>query len=232
MRQWAHGRAFWLDELLLQRAMSQQRMSELLAPLGFAQSAPPGWLAVQHAVLGALRQRRARRPGCCRCCAASARWCSPCCSPGPLLSGPAALLATAVVALSPPLIGYSVEFKQYSSDVFCVLLVAAPRHPARARPWPAGPGSARAGRRRARCVWFSHAGALVTVGVLAALGAARAGPPGGGELRAAVACAVPAATGLAVEYAVLLRRNADRRHPAGLLGQRLPAGTADLAGAR
>ena len=52
VRQWAHGRAFWLDELLLQRAMSQQKLTQLLEPLGFAQSAPPGWLAVQHVVLG------------------------------------------------------------------------------------------------------------------------------------------------------------------------------------
>ena len=207
VRQWAHGRAFWLDELLLQRAMSQQRMSELLAPLGFSQSAPPGWLAVQHAVLGASGSDER-----------AARALPLLCGVGTLvltvllartvLSGPAALLATAVVALSPPLIGYSVEFKQYSSDVLCVLLVVllgtrvALRRgrPDRARLALAGAGGA--------VVWFSHAGALVTAGVLAALALVAVVRRDGGELRAAVACAVPAATGLAVEYAVLLRRNA------------------------
>ena len=205
IRQWAHGRAFWLDELLLQRAMSQQRMSELLEPLGFAQSAPPGWLAVQHLALDLsdADERAARLLpllfgiGALVLTVLLARI---------LLGGPAALVATAVVAVSPPLIGYSAEFKQYSADVFCVLLVlllGCRLALGRGRPEPGRVALAAAG---AVTVWFSHAGALVTVGVFAALALLALARRSALELRAAVACAVPAVAGLALEYAVLLRR--------------------------
>lgn len=208
VRQWAHGRAFWLDELLLQRAMSQQRISELLAPLGLAQSAPPGWLAVQHAVLGASgSDERAARVlpllcgiGAVVLTALLART---------LLGGPAALLATTLVALSPPLISYSAEFKQYSSDVFLVLLVlllgarVALRRGRPARGWVALAVTG------AVTVWFSHPGALVTLGVFGALGLVALTRRDWRALAAAVVLALPAAAGLAVEYAVLLRRNSD-----------------------
>jgi hypothetical protein len=207
VRQWAHGRAFWLDELLLQRAMSQQRMSQLLEPLGFAQSAPPGWLAVQHVVLTVCGSDE--RP---------ARLVPLLCGIGALvltlllarilLGGPAALVGTAVVAVSPPLIEYSAEFKQYSSDVFWVLLVlllGCRLALGRGRPERSRVALAAVG---ALAVWFSHAGALVTAGVFAALALLALARRSALELRAAVACAVPALAGLAVEYVVLLRRNA------------------------
>lgn len=206
-RQWAHGRAFWLDELLLQRAMSQQRMSQLLEPLGFAQSAPPGWLAVQHVVLTVSGddERAARLlPLLCGIGALVltlllART---------LLGGPAALVATTVVAVSPTLIGYSAEFKQYSSDVFWVLLVlllGCRLALGRGRPERSRVALAAVG---AVAVWFSHAASLVTVGVFGALVLLALVRRSALELRAAVACAVPALAGFAVEYAVLLRRNA------------------------
>lgn len=208
VRQWAHGRAFWLDELLLQRAMSQQKPTQLLEPLGFAQSAPPGWLAVQHLVLG-LSDSDERAARLLPLLAGVGALVLTVLLGRLLLGGAAALAATAMVAFSPSLISYSAEFKQYSSDVFWVLLVlllgcrlALGRvRPERGRVTLAAVGAV--------AVWFSHAGALVTVGVFAALGLLALARRSALELRAAVACAVPAAAGLAVEYAALLRRNAE-----------------------
>jgi len=207
VRQWAHGRAFWLDELLLQRAMSQQRITELLDPLGFAQSAPPGWLAVQHVVLrisgGDERAARALPLlcgiGAIVLTALLART---------LLSGPAALAATALVAACPPLISYSAEFKQYSSDVFWVLLVVLLGVRVALRRGRPGRGRVALAVTGGVAVWFSHAGALVALGVFAALALVALARRDARELRAAVAGGVPAVAGLALEWAVLLRRTA------------------------
>lgn len=208
LRQWSTGRAFWLDELLLLRAMSEQRFVQLLEPLGFAQSAPPGWLAVQHVVVGLSdSDERAGRlvpllfgVGGLVLAALLART---------LLSGPAALVATAIPAVSPQLVTYSSEFKQYSADVFWVLLVLL----VGCRLALARGGTAR-GRLvlaavAAVAVWFSHAATLVTLGVLAALGVLAVVRRRPRDLLVLAGCAVPFAAGLAVEYAVLLRENTD-----------------------
>jgi uncharacterized membrane protein len=210
VRQWSYGRAFWLDELLLQRAMSQQKPSELLGPLGFAQSAPPAWLAVQHVVLGLSGDGELAARAVPLLCGIGALVLTVLLA-RTLLGGPAALLATAVVAFSPPLIGYSAEFKQYSSDVFWVLLVVLLGTRVALRRGRLQRGRVTLAAVGALAVWSSHAGALVTVGVLAALALLAAGRRSGPELRAALACAVPAVAGLAVEYALLLRPTAADR---------------------
>jgi hypothetical protein len=132
VRQWWYGRAFWLDELLLIRAMSEQKIGEVLTPLNLAQSAPPGWLAVEHVLIGLAPGERGARllpllfgVGALVLTALLART---------LLGGPAALVATAIAAFSTRLIQYSSELKQYSADGFWLQLVlllgvraAAPR---------------------------------------------------------------------------------------------------------
>lgn len=207
VRQWAIGRSFWLDELLLLRAMGEQRFSQLLEPLSLSQSAPPGWLAVQHVMVGlsGSDERAARLVplllgiGGLVVVVPLARL---------LLGGPAQVAATALVALSPPLIGYSDEFKQYSSDVFWVPLVLlvgcrlALRHERRRRDWAALAGTT------AAVVWFSHAGTLVAAGVFGALGVLTLARRRR-DLPVLLGCAVPWAAGLAVEYATLLSRNTD-----------------------
>lgn len=208
LRQWSTGRAFWLDELLLVRAMGAQRLHQVLEPLGFSQSAPPGWLLVQHVVLhlSGGDERAARMlpllfgVGALVLAALLART---------LLGGPAALVATAATAVSPQLIGYSDEFKQYSSDVFWVLLVLLLGCRLALGRGRAGPGRVALAAVAAVGAWFSHAGALVTLGVFAALGLLALAHRRPRELLALAGCAVPFGAGLAAEYVLLLRKNAD-----------------------
>lgn len=206
IRQWAFDRAFWLDELLLQRAMSQQRFSQLLEPLALAQSAPPGWLAVQHVLVGVFPDEHGARLlpllfgiGTVALTALLART---------LLGEVAALAATALVALSTQLITYSAEFKQYSADGFWMLLVLllgvrlgqAREH--RDRDWYVLGAVSGVG------VWFSHATALAVAGVFLALGLQALSGRRWRQLAILVGCAVPAAAGLAVEYVTVLSANA------------------------
>jgi Dolichyl-phosphate-mannose-protein mannosyltransferase len=206
IRQWAFDRAFWLDELLLQRAMAQQRFSQLLEPLQLAQSAPPGWLAVQHVLLGLFPDERGARLlpllsgiGTVVLTALLART---------LLGEVAALAATTLVALSTPLITYSAEFKQYSADGFWMLLVLllgvrlgqdAGR---RDRDWYVLGAVSGVG------VWFSHATALAVAGVFLALGGQVLAGRRWRQLALLAGCAVPAAAGVAVEYVTVLSANA------------------------
>lgn len=206
IRQWVYGRAFWLDELLLVRAMSEQRIGQVLRPLRLDQSAPPGWLAVQHLVLDHSSGERAARVlpmvfgiGTVVLTALLAR---------AVLGPVAALAATALVALSTQLITYSSEFKQYSSDAFWLQLVlllgirlALRRgHPTR--------GRYALGAVAAAAVWFSHATTLGVAGVFLALGLQALAGRRWRELAVLVGCAVPAGAGLAVQYVTLLSANA------------------------
>ncbi|HST66939.1 MAG TPA: glycosyltransferase family 39 protein [Mycobacteriales bacterium] len=208
IRQWSAGRSFWLDEILLLRAMGEQRFGQLLEPLNLSQSAPPGWLAIQHVVVGLSGgdERWSRLLplllgiGALVVTVPLARL---------LLGGPAALAATALVAVSPPLIRYSDEFKQYSSDAFWVPLVLlagcrfALTDQRRRRDWAFLAGST------ALAVWFSHAGTLVAAGVLAALGLVTVARRRWRELLPLAAAAGPFAAGLAVDWVTLLSRNTD-----------------------
>lgn len=208
IRQWAYGRSLWLDELMLLRAMRQQTLGELLEPLNYAQSAPPGWLATQHVLIGVLGSGELAvrllplllGVGGVVFTALLART---------LLGGPAALVATLLVAVNPQLIIYSSEFKQYSADVFFLTLVVwlgsrlalRPDDPHRAR---IGFGAA-----AAVTVWFSHAGALGTGAVFLGLGIAALARRRWRELLVLLACSVPYGVSLLIEYVTLLSANAD-----------------------
>ena len=204
--QWRSGRDFWLDELLLLRSMRAQSIGALLEPLPYDQSAPPGWLAVQHAVLGLSdADERAMRllPLLFGCgglvlTALLART---------LLGPVAALAAVALCAWSTRLAAYSDEFKQYSADVFWVpliLLLGCRVALGRGQPRRAVPALAAAA---AVGVWFSHPAGLVTVGVFVALGLLALAGRRWRELALLVAASVPAGIGLVAQYLLVLREN-------------------------
>lgn len=212
VRQWWHAPAFWVDELLLLQAIERQRFAELLQPLQNDQSAPPGWLAVQHVLVGltGADERGARLlplllgAGTVVLAAVLAR---------ALLGGPAALAGTVLVATSPALVRYSAELKQYSSDGFWVLLLLLAG--SRVALAPDSPDRVRPDRDRlvlagvaAAAVWFSHAGALATGGVLLAVGLRALTRRRWRELAGFVLAGLPAAAGLAVQYVTLLSADA------------------------
>lgn len=117
------GRSLWVDEVSLAVSIRDQRLIELLTePLAFGQSAPPGFLLlskISEAIFGSgLTSIRAV----------------------PFISGVAALVVAALftrraftapaaqlgfvagVGLSPTLVYYSAEMKQYSTDALAVML--------------------------------------------------------------------------------------------------------------
>ncbi|WBB72507.1 hypothetical protein O7602_22780 [Micromonospora sp. WMMD1128] len=122
IRQWAYARSLWSDELYVAHNLRERGYLELLRPLAFSQSAPPGWLWLERLALDSLGDgERALRLV-------------------PLLFGLAllplvawlgrrllpplaALAALLLVAVAPFLIGYSNELKQYSAEAFCVTLL-------------------------------------------------------------------------------------------------------------
>jgi hypothetical protein len=205
VRQWWSGRSFWLDELLLLKAMSAQGLGQVLRPLELAQSAPPGWLLAEHLLIDLAPGERGARLlplafgiGALVLTALLART---------LLGGPAALAATAIAAVSTPLVQYSAELKQYSADGFwlqLVLLLAVRLALRRDHSWR--PVVA-LGAVAAVAVWFSHATAIAIGGVFLALGLLALADRRWRRLAVLVGCAVPAAAALAVEYVTLLAKN-------------------------
>jgi hypothetical protein len=122
VREYLADRSLWLDELAITRNIVNKSFAELLKPLSAAQSAPVGWLWLERATVSTFGNNEW-----------SLRLFPFVFSIGSLvvfyfvvtrwLGGLSAALATAMFALSPLLIRYSVEVKQYGSDVFFVLLV-------------------------------------------------------------------------------------------------------------
>jgi hypothetical protein len=127
LRQYAGARSLWLDEAFLAESLTTRGPVELVSePLAYSQSAPLGWLlAVRSVVAVAGTSEQALRlvPLLCGLAALPLAW---------LLArrllpagaeSAAVPVVVALVALSPPLIGYSNELKPYSADVAAVLLV-------------------------------------------------------------------------------------------------------------
>ncbi|GAB3072760.1 glycosyltransferase family 39 protein [Micromonospora schwarzwaldensis] len=122
LRQWAYARSFWSDELYVAHNLRERGYLDLLRPLAFSQSAPPGWLwlerfALEH--LGAGERSLRLVPllfglALLPLVAALGRR---------LLPPLPALAALLLVAVAPFLIGYSNELKQYSAEAFCVTLL-------------------------------------------------------------------------------------------------------------
>jgi hypothetical protein len=169
--QYAMGEALWYDELALARNLVEKPIRELLtAPLDYAQVAPPGFMLIEKAAITELGNNEyALRLFPLLCALASL----------PLFAGVArrtlpagaALLAVTLFSLSPTVIGFGSQMKQYSTDVAVALLMAAltlrwweRRHSA-----GAVSGAALLGALGLVAVWFSYAAVLVLAGLGTAL---------------------------------------------------------------
>ena len=167
--QYLSNRSLWLDEAYLVSTILKRSFAGLLAPPDYGQIVPIGFLALERAAVAifgpseyALRlvpllagigslyffARVARR----------------------VLPEPAVPIAAALISFSGPLIGFSSELKQYSTDVLAALLLLDRALDALERPQRRGAfaGLAVAG---AVLLWFS----LPAVFTLAGIGATLAG---------------------------------------------------------
>lgn len=173
LMQFAVDRALWLDEALIVRSVLDRGFGGLLQPLAFGQTAPYGFLALERlavTLLGTGEHALRLVPllaglGTLYLFPAVARR---------YVSGPARIVALAIVALAPFLVYYSSEVKQYSLDVLVALGVL----------WAAA--ELRDGRPRAALkaalvgvlgVWFSQPAVFMLAGAGLALlhGAVRDG---------------------------------------------------------
>lgn len=202
IEQFGWRRSLWLDEALVTANVVHRGFLGLLRPLSGQQGAPVGWLWVERAAVLALGNNEYALRLI------------------PLLSGVAALVfvhavarrllgpwpavvAVAALAASPAAVRYSVEVKQYSSDLAVALLLTLLALRA---------GSSRAGGSLwawggvgAVAVWCSHPAVLVVAGTGAALavGAVAAGDTD--RLRLVGKAGVLWALSFAVDWWVALR---------------------------
>jgi hypothetical protein len=169
--QYVIGEVLWYDELALVRNLVEKTSRELLtSPLDYAQVAPPGFTLIEKAAIAALGDNEytlrlfpllfsvaslplfadvARR----------------------VLQPAGALLAVALFSLSPKLIGFGSQVKQYSTDVAAAMLMTALtlRWWERRQRNGAVSNAALLGVAGLIAVWFSHASVLVLAGLGAAL---------------------------------------------------------------
>ncbi|WBB47355.1 glycosyltransferase family 39 protein [Verrucosispora sp. WMMA2044] len=122
IRQWTFGRSFWSDELYVAHNLRERSYLELLEPLAFSQSAPPGWLWLERLSLqlfGPTEQSMRLVPLLFGLALLPlVGWL------GRRLMPPlTALTALLLVAIAPFLIAYSNELKPYSAEAFCVTLL-------------------------------------------------------------------------------------------------------------
>ena len=204
--QWSGRRSLWLDEASLAFNIVHRSWGDLMKPLTFRQGAPLGFLWIERGAVVALGNNEyALRlwPLLCGCLVVeltrrvSAR-----------LFGPrSALLATALVAVSPAMIRYSNEVKQYSTDAAATLLVLL----------CALRVCERASRRRwvelaavgALSLWVSHPATFVVAGVGAFLVGRAAWRGRWSDVRSAALAAVPVGLSFAELSRVSLRKLGD-----------------------
>ena len=166
IEQFMWRRSLWLDEALVTANIVQRSFGGLLRPLSGQQGAPVGWLwAERAAVIGLGNNEYSLRlvPLAAGIAAIALAW-----AVARHVLGPwPAALAAAVIALSPSAIRYSVEVKQYSSDlaiglVVVLLALRAGASRSRSSVWAWGIAGAVAG-------WCAHPAVLVLAGTAAAL---------------------------------------------------------------
>ena len=161
------GRNLWIDESMLAINLVERDAARLLTPLDWNQGAPVGFLLASKAVVSLLGTSEwalrllpfvASLLGLVGFAWVASR----------LVPRPAALIALALLSLSPVMVGYSAECKQYATDAaLTVGLFAA----------AAGLLTGKGGARRwavlaaagAAAVWFSHPAAFVLGGIGGAL---------------------------------------------------------------
>jgi len=159
----ARDASFWIDESMLALNVVHRSPSALLQPLDLNQGAPVGYLLLCKASIQVFGPHEwvLRGVSLVVGLAALALFAS---FAFKSLEANVARMATALFAVSPYLVGYSAEFKQYELDAaLCCALLAI------SRPLLAGVGT----RREAVClavggavaVWFSHPAAFVLAGI-------------------------------------------------------------------
>jgi uncharacterized membrane protein len=169
--QYALGEVLWYDELALVRNLAEKTVLELLtAPLDYAQVAPPGFALIEKAAIAAFgnNEYALRLFPLLGSLASLALFAD---VARRILQPVAALFAVTLFSLSPALIGFGSQVKQYSTDVAAALFLTTltlrwweRRHRDRARS-----GAALLGAAGFAAVWFSHAAVLVLAGLGAAL---------------------------------------------------------------
>lgn len=204
-RQYLFDRSLWLDEGTVTQNLLHRGYLDLLRPLGGEQGAPVGWLWAERTCVhlfgsGELSLRAVSFAGSLAALGAFVP------VAGRLLRPAAAAAATWLLALSPSVIYYAAEVKQYETDVLAAvvllgLLLAAADRPPDLRRGAAG------GAAAAAACWFSHPAVLVSAAGLAGLAglAAIRRVPRARLAGLAVAAGVLGASVLA-EYLVSLRQ--------------------------
>lgn len=198
-RQYFADRSLWLDEAYLALNIIGHGPGDLLGVLDYNQGAPPGFMLVEGMLSAASRDELwLRLPAfaagiatLCLIVPVARRSCS----------WPARALACALVALSPALVYYGTELKQYAVDVAASLVVVLAALWVRERPTRGrAAAAAAAGVVSVLC---SHAAVFTAAGagvVLAGLAVAARRPLrvrlGAVVVAWAVACAVSAADAL------------------------------------
>jgi len=173
--QYLSNRSLWLDEAYIAPTILRRSFAGLLAPPDYGQIVPAGFLALVRsavALFGSSEYALRLVPLLCGLAAlflfhrVAAR----------LLPAPAVPIAAALFSFSGPLIGFSSELKQYSSDVLAALFLLDRALDALERPQRRGAlvTLAIAG---GVLVWFSLPAVFTLAGIGATLaaGAARAG---------------------------------------------------------
>ncbi len=122
LRNWAHDRSLWLDEITITKAIRADSFLKLTRPLAGEQAAPVGWLWAEKlatTVFGVNENALRLFPlvagiaGLPVLAALANR----------LLRPVAAVVAVALAAVSPRLIYYAAETKQYSTDATVVTAI-------------------------------------------------------------------------------------------------------------
>lgn len=172
IRAYLSARSLWFDEALLGHAMQERSFAGLFLPLDYNQRSPLGFILLSKlstALFGNSDLAVRLIPLLAGIAMLPVMY-----AVGRRLIGPrGALVALALAALSPPLLYYSNEFKQYSGDALWTLLVllavlplfgqAAQKERGRDRRWWV---AAIAG---ITAVWFSHPILFVLAGAGTAL---------------------------------------------------------------
>ena len=169
LRLWQYlaNSSLWIDEAALARNIIDRSPVELLQPLDYAQVAPPGFLLAEKAIitlLGSSEWALRLFPLLCGLFAIVLFWRIA----ARILTGWAVPYAVGLIALGTPLIYFSSQVKQYSTDMAATVLVI----------WLVlwlrqGPSDVRrtlvAAGVGAVAAWFSHPAMLVLAGTGAAL---------------------------------------------------------------
>ena len=160
--------SMWFDELSIARNITERSFGQLLTqPLGYEQTAPLGFLAmlkISSTLFGSSDMSLRLFPFLCGIASVFVFWRVA----ERTLSGSAVPVAVALFALSAPLIRYSVELKQYGSDVLIILLLTLIGVSLCART-PTVRECVRAGLLGAVTILFSQTAVLVLAGIGAAL---------------------------------------------------------------